>query len=408
MGKKLSLTSDQAKRKILLLFSVTTNLSILGFFKYYNFFVESTHQLLETLGFPQGDPYFLNVVLPVGISFYTFQSLSYTIDLYYNKTKAHKNLLSFAAYVALFPQLIAGPIVRHNELVPQLDDVPKSRFSIDNFAVGISFFCIGLAKKVLLADRIAYAIDPAIMNVEHLSLIEGWLCALGYTLQIYFDFSGYSDMAVGLGWMFNLRLPQNFNSPYKSESITEFWQRWHMSLSSWLRDYLYIPLGGNRKGTFLTYRNLMITMLLGGLWHGANWVFVIWGGYHGFLLAAHRYLKKQHLPQVPRQLKIATTFVLVLIGWIFFRSENLSQALIWFRSLINTENIFGLKNITYATQDPFFAALVMGLPMVFLAKNTFEMDHRFFTHKKALAYGLFLVVCTLFFVKKSPFLYFQF
>ncbi len=272
IGQWLFRIQNQKYRKILLLTSIIANLSVLGFFKYYNFFTETLNGAFALLG---GTPIFphLDLVLPIGISFYTFQSMSYVIDVYRRTASSHGSLLEFASYVTLFPHQISGPLVRHNVIVPQLEDAKTFIFNSQNFWKGICFFIFGLSKKMLIADRVAEAIDPIIGNVAIASNLEALFAMIGYTVQLYFDFSGYSDMAVGLGLMMNIQFPANFNSPYKSRSITEFWKRWHITLSSWLRDYLYISLGGNRKGTIFTYRNLLLTMTIGGLWHGANWTF---------------------------------------------------------------------------------------------------------------------------------------
>lgn len=293
IGKKLGDNEDHPlKRKYLLWTSLVLNLGLLGFFKYFNFFMESA-------AFISGGHFdSWNIILPVGISFYTFQSMSYTIDIYRGHQKPYDDFLAFATYVSFFPQLVAGPIVRHDELVPQfITPKDKGRLNWDDLTQGSQRFIIGLAKKILIADTIGVAIDQALIHLPDFSTLEAWMCALGYTFQIYYDFSGYSDMAIGLGRMFGFTFPENFHSPYKSKSITEFWRRWHMTLSFWLRDYLYISLGGNRSGKWGTYKNLILTMLLGGLWHGANWVFVIWGIYHGLLLAIERFFKgKLHIP----------------------------------------------------------------------------------------------------------------
>lgn len=409
IGLAISKLEDPVKRKRLLQFSLAVNLSILGFFKYFNFFIGSFYSLTSMMSSDPSRQFFLEIVLPVGISFYTFQSMSYIIDIYYKRTKPHTDFAAFAAYVALFPQLIAGPIVRHSDLVYQLEDPSRGTFDWNNFAQGIHLFCVGLCKKILLADRIALAIDPALLNFSSLSTPEAWLCALGYTAQLYFDFSGYSDMAIGLGRMMNFEFPQNFNSPYKSRSITEFWQRWHMTLSTWLRDYLYIPLGGNRLSKVKTYRNLMITMLLGGLWHGANWVYVVWGGYHGILLSIERFFKNKKIKIVPQVLTLPLTFFLIMIGWIFFRSPDMHFAYGWLHKMFLPDYTWGFFNLTASVRDRFAGALVVGYFIIFYCKNTFEFNFkRILIPRMAYLMGLLFVVCILLFSKESPFLYFQF
>jgi alginate O-acetyltransferase complex protein AlgI len=408
VGKKIHQTESLAKRRTLLLVSMITNLGVLGFFKYFNFFSDSFFSFANAVNLEMGSFTPWDIILPVGISFYTFQSMSYTIDVYRRSTGPYENFVSFAAYVSLFPQLVAGPIIRHNDLVPQLMDHSSYKFNANNFSQGLILFVLGLSKKVLIADRIGVTVDTLLPNLEYLTGLESWLCLLGYTTQLYFDFSGYSDMAIGLGKMMNLDFPINFNSPYKSKSITEFWQRWHMTLSSWLRDYLYISLGGNRKGTFKTYRNLFLTMLLGGLWHGANWTFVAWGAFHGSILIIER---KLNWPKVkaPAFLKMGLTFLLVMIGWAFFRSPSISFAIDWIGQLFVMEDFFMLKSIKGSLKDRFLFALAFGLIIVFSKKNLYERDLRnYFKPTYAFAYALLLIICTLYFGSKSPFLYFQF
>src|SRR5580693_1886193 len=316
--------SSPRRRKLFLIVPVTIDLVLLGFFKYFNFTVSSFAQLSAWLRLPV-HPSALNIILPVGISFYTFHTISYMVDAYRGVITPTRNFWEFSCYVSLFAQLVAGPIARFRQVEADLDNLDQAgRTRWLN--IGWSFFAIGMMKKVLLADTIAAVINPAWKDVAHLSTLGAWLCVLGYTYQIYFDFSGYSDMAVGLGYLFGIRLPQNFNSPYKAINVADFWRRWHISLSTCLRDYLYIPLGGSRvSANWLVYRNLMITMLLGGLWHGANWTFVFWGAYHGALLCIYRLFAKLW-DRLPPILQRAGTFFLVVIGWVFFRSDNLSAA----------------------------------------------------------------------------------
>ena len=304
--------------------SVVTNLSLLGFFKYFNFSVDSYNTLIGWLGLTglQLDSV-LRVALPLGISFYTFQSMSYTIDVFRGRATALGNFVDFACYVSLFPQLVAGPIVRFAEIEDQLRG---RRETVEKFARGVAFFSLGLAKKVLLANPCGKVADT-VFDAGSVVAVDAWYGALAYALQIYFDFSGYTDMAIGLALMLGFVLPKNFDSPYKAESITDFWRRWHMSLSNWLRDYLYLPLGGNRKGPRRTYINLLLVMLLGGLWHGAAWNFLVWGGFHGLLLAVERTRSKRSLfAPLPRPLRVAGTFLLVLVSWVIFRSDTLSNA----------------------------------------------------------------------------------
>src|SRR2546422_3413498 len=273
-------------RKLCLVAPITIDLLLLGFFKYFNFVLDTFTQLSGWLHAPV-HVRALDIVLPVGISFYTFHTISYIVDSYRRVVVPTKNIFEFSCYVSLFSQLVAGPIVRFRQIEADLENIDQAdrRASLN---AGWSFFVIGMIKKVILADTLAAMINPVLNEQTEFSTLTAWLCMLGYAYQLYFDFSGYSDMAVGLGRLFGLRLPQNFNSPYKATSPADFWHRWHISLSSCLRDYLYIPMGGSRGTRWHTYGNVMITMLLGGLWHGANWTFVFWGFYHGLLLVAHR------------------------------------------------------------------------------------------------------------------------
>src|SRR5918993_1432861 len=309
------------RARIALIVSMTSNLTLLGFFKYFNFGVDSYDALITWVGIPSLRlDSVLRVTLPLGISFYTFQSMSYAIDLYRGDARAVRSFIDFACFVSMYPQLVAGPIIRFSEVADQL----RSRtHTVAKFARGVAFFSLGLAKKVLLANPCGKIADLA-FEAGSLGPIEAWYGVTAYAFQIYFDFSGYSDMAIGLGLMLGFVFPKNFDSPYKSHSITEFWHRWHISLSTWLRDYLYRPLGGNRKGPGRTYVNLFVVMLPGGLWHGAAWNFVVWGALHGVLLAGERLRGKAALYGVlPRAARIAVTFVIVLVTWVFFRSADL-------------------------------------------------------------------------------------
>ncbi|MFO1078531.1 MAG: MBOAT family protein [Planctomycetota bacterium] len=311
-----------------LVLSLVTNLGLLGWFKYANFGVESLRALLHAAGFA-GDFAWVDVVLPVGISFYTFQTMSYTIDLYRGEVEPARSFVDFLCYVSMFPQLVAGPIVRWSLLESELRGLPARRFDARQVFHGVLFFQVGLAKKVLLADAVAQFANGSFgaPDAHALAAADAWLGAIAYAFQIYFDFSGYSDMAIGLGLLLGFHFPINFDAPYRADSITDFWRRWHISLSTWLRDYLYVPLGGNRKGPVRTYVNLMATMLLGGLWHGAAWNFVAWGGYQGGWLVVERLAgRRPWYGPLPRALRIPITFVLVLFGWVLFRADGLGHA----------------------------------------------------------------------------------
>ena len=280
------LAATGPRRRLFLIVPIAIDLMLLAFFKYANFAVSTLSEMAQWLGIPAHLPV-LEIVLPVGISFYTFHTITYIVDSYRGVIKPTRNFFEFSCYVSLFPQLVAGPIVRFRQIEADLEAIDRDDRP-DWGRLGWSFFVIGMIKKVLIADTIAAMIDPPLASYSGLSTGDAWLCVLGYTYQLYFDFSGYCDMAVGLGYLFGLRLPQELRLAVQGVDIADFWRRWHISLSSCLRDYLYIPLGGNRHGAWQTNRNLMVTMLLGGLWHGANWTFVFWGGYHGLLLVLHR------------------------------------------------------------------------------------------------------------------------
>jgi D-alanyl-lipoteichoic acid acyltransferase DltB (MBOAT superfamily) len=329
IGHRVVQQSVKGRSKVLLAGAIGINLILLGYFKYANFFAVNLNHFTDT-SLQIGE-----IVLPLGISFFTFTQIAFLVDTYQGKVKEF-NFVHYALFVTYFPHLIAGPVLHHKEMMPQFAKRNVCHINWDNVAVGLSIFVLGLAKKVLIADTLADFSTPIFSGVAaggQPMLIEAWIGALAYTLQLYFDFSAYSDMAIGLSLMFNVRLPVNFNSPYKATSIIDFWRRWHMTLSRFLRDYLYIPLGG-RNGKTQRYLNVMITMLLGGLWHGAGWTFVIWGGLHGFYLMVNHAWRglKQSMDwgdggQLAKLGAGALTFVAVIVGWVFFRADNFSSAL---------------------------------------------------------------------------------
>lgn len=282
---KADAQDDKVLKKRLLTFAITGNLLLLIYYKYANFFVTNVNSLIGT------DWSFNNLILPLGISFFTFTQIAYLVDTFQGKVKEY-NFSHYLLFVTYFPHLIAGPVLHHKQMMPQFNATATYRISLENIAIGLTFFSIGLAKKVLLADNLAEYATPVFTAADTgvpVQFFGAWVGALAYTFQLYFDFSGYSDMAIGISKMFGVNLPINFNSPYKAQSIIEFWRRWHISLSQFLREYLYFPLGGNRKGPTRRYINLLITMVLGGLWHGANWTFVIWGGLHGLYLCINHF-----------------------------------------------------------------------------------------------------------------------
>jgi alginate O-acetyltransferase complex protein AlgI len=326
-------------QKIALVVTICSNLALLGFFKYFNFGMDNFDSMVRWLGMPQlaADLSF-RILLPLGISFYTFQSLSYGIDVYRGDAHAIRNFVDYACYVSMFPQLVAGPIIRFHEVASQLR---HRTCTVEKFARGASFVALGLAKKVLLANPCGRIADAA-FDAGAVGLVDSWIGAAAYAFQIYFDFSGYSDMAIGLGLMLGFVFAKNFDSPYQSSSITEFWRRWHLSLSTWLRDYLYIPLGGNQRGDRRTYFNLAAVMLLGGLWHGAAWTFLIWGGIHGAMLIFERMRDKTAFwDKMPRALQTATTFLILLVAWVFFRSGDLPSAFQYCASMFGASGLEG-------------------------------------------------------------------
>ncbi|MGH1485104.1 MAG: MBOAT family O-acyltransferase [Cellvibrionaceae bacterium] len=338
--------SHEFRKKAYLYTSIIINLSILGVFKYFNFFAENFSLLLNQFGITPGFTT-LYIVLPVGISFYTFQTMSYTIDVYRGKLKPGESLIDVAAYISFFPQLVAGPIERGNTFLPQFQRLRT--ISLAAIKSGAILFLWGLFKKVVIADNLSPLADPIFSNPAVYSSGELLVALLAFTFQIYCDFSGYSDMARGIARSMGFSLMLNFNIPYISRTPSEFWQRWHISLSSWLRDYLYIPLGGNRKGEFNTYRNLSLTMLLGGLWHGASWTFVVWGAFHGLILVIYRMLKVDDFIKGPRYngvkrysidaLLICLMFFWVVVSWLFFRAASLTDASIFIYTIATLSDL---------------------------------------------------------------------
>lgn len=328
---KVTLKSKAAK--ILLWTGIGINLAIIAYYKYSNFFVASMNGVLST-NFPLWE-----LFLPLGISFYTFTQIAYLVDVYKGETqKNNYDLLTYSLFIVYFPQLIAGPILRHDELIPQFYKLRHYIFSQKNFALGITLFSMGLCKKVLIADNVSPWVGIVFNNAGEVTFIEAWVGALAYTFQLYFDFSGYSDMAIGLGLMFNIHLPVNFDSPYKATSIIDFWRRWHITLSNFLRDYLYIPLGGNRKGEIRRYLNLFTTMLLGGLWHGAGWTFIIWGGLHGIYLSINHLWRKLKKP-MPGFIAWVITFFFVIVSWVLFRAQNLPDGVEIIKAMVGLKGI---------------------------------------------------------------------
>jgi alginate O-acetyltransferase complex protein AlgI len=385
---------------------IALSLGTLGFFKYFMFFEANLNHVLGWMG-TSALPV-LEVALPIGVSFYTFHALSYTIDVYRGTAPPVRSFVDFACYIALFPQLVAGPIIRYNTVSDQL--VRRSHTQ-ERFASGVALLILGFAKKTLLANPMGRVADVA-FGAQSLYTGDAWFGAVAYALQIYFDFSGYSDMAVGLGRMLGFEFLKNFDSPYHAESITDFWRRWHISLSTFLRDYLYVPLGGNRKGPLRTYFNLTVVMLLGGLWHGANWTFVVWGAYHGILLASERMQGKESAyRRLPRPLRVAITFVLVLFSWVLFRSPTLESAMNFIGVMLGRGSAGPGSLILPALLYTQGTLLIMALGALIVAWPVQAHDwSRHVTWPRAiLVQPLFWVsLMTMFSQSFNPFLYFQF
>ena len=420
IGRQLSVnkTNKYYSNKTLLIVGIVFNLGLLGYFKYSDFFISNYNTVFDT------DISLLYLTLPLAISFYTFQQIAYLVDSYRSETKEY-DFLNYAVFVTFFPQLIAGPIVHHAEMMPQFANVRNKVRNYHNIALGLFIFSMGLFKKVVIADTFALWATQGFDVAEKLNMIEAWMTSLSYTFQLYFDFSGYTDMAIGIALLFNIKLPINFNSPYKATSIQDFWRRWHMTLSRFLKDYVYIPLGGNRKGETRTYVNLFATFLLGGIWHGAGWTFVLWGALHGIALMIHRAWQKLGF-KMHTLLAWFITFNFVNIAWVFFRAKEFDDALkvlkgMFFGSLIFPESLrsrlsfldkYGIEfgnwmNVFH--EGPIIAlCLIAGFVLILAFQNSMQLRNRF----KPNYYYLFLT--TLFFFsifmlnRKSEFIYFNF
>jgi alginate O-acetyltransferase complex protein AlgI len=399
--------ATQGEKKLAVVACVVTNLSLLAFFKYYMFAAETLNQMLAVVGSQQFRV--LTVVLPIGISFYTFHSLTYIIDLYRGHAAPAKSFSGFSAFVALFPDLVAGPIIRYKTLAEQLRE---REHTVSRFASGIAIFMVGFAKKILLANPCGQVAD-AVFGAGNPAAVDAWMGALAYAFQIYFDFCGYSDMAVGLGRMLGFEFPRNFDAPYRSESITELWRRWHISLSNVLRDYLYFALGGNRKGEGRTYFNLGVVMLLGGLWHGAKWTFVAWGAFHGLLLVIERWRGKQSFyAWLPRPGRIAVTFALMLFSWVLFRADNMTAAVDYLGAMFGLTPSSEVSPLLGALIYTPYHLLIMGLcaVLVFQPRQAHDWALSPLTWgRTAVVVPLFvLAVMTMYSQAFNPFLYFQF
>ena len=394
----VQIIEDLKRKKWVVRTGVGLNLLVLGYFKYTHFLVDSFGSFSRTLAespFPA-----VEIVLPIGISFLTFQSISYIIDVARRDAPPARSIMDFMAFSTLFPQLIAGPVLRYKDLSEQLTD---RTHSYAKFSEGVSRFVAGLSMKLLIADSVAPLADR-MFELSNPSMSEAWLGALAYTIQLFFDFAGYSAMAIGLGLMIGFRFVENFNAPYISTSITEFWRRWHISLSNWLRDYLYIPLGGNRGGALKTYRNLMLTMVLGGFWHGANWTFLIWGAWHGLLLSIERALGARNGEVWGRSLGWVLTMVAVILGWVMFRATSVSQAMTMYGGMFGLNGWRLSPETLYLNQSIEYLALLVGIALA-LAPALREVRIPGKAQTICLFALCYLMLCA---QSYSPFLYFQF
>jgi D-alanyl-lipoteichoic acid acyltransferase DltB (MBOAT superfamily) len=409
IGLALAKTERPIARKALLLTSVVYYLGVLSVFKYFNFFVDNVAALASAAGV-HVRPIHLRLVLPFGISFFTFETMSYTIDVYRRDAQPCRRYLDYLLFVCFFPHLVAGPIVRPRQMLPQFEKEPRAEAEAQ--ARGLWVIVVGLAKKIVIGDYLAANLVGRVFdNPERYSSVEILVAVYAYAVQIYCDFSGYTDVAIGSAQLFGYELPQNFNAPYTATNIQDFWRRWHMSLSSWLRDYLYIPLGGNRGSALFTYRNLMLTMLLGGLWHGASWNFVVWGGLHGAALVATQIFHKRFGGDAPRGLArvLATvaTFHFVCLCWIFFRAPTLQHSLLAIRRI--GELSWGTANLSPRV----VAVLLVGMATHFLPNDLLDRARERFVRSPAVVQGIVLVVAAyaLHFAagtKAEPFVYGQF
>lgn len=406
-GLLIDKTVDRSHlRKFILILGIILNLALLFYYKYYDFFIENINNILNM------NLELKRIVLPIGISFFTFQGMSYIIDIYRNDGKVNKNIFSVALYISLFPQLVAGPIIKYKAVDEQ---IRNRKESIDYFSYGINRFVIGLGKKIIISDMLGAISDNIFLlaNSSGIDMITAWIGAICYTLQIYFDFSGYSDMAIGLGHLFGFKFPENFNYPYISRSITEFWRRWHISLSTWFKEYLYIPLGGNRRGN--VYFNLVVVFLVTGLWHGASWNFVIWGLWHGLFMIIERLIRdKAWYKKIPLIIKIFITLFIVIIGWVLFKATTLEEGLKYLSIMFGLSNFSNITfEYTYFISRKFIVLIIIGIiASTPIFKNIFNRyrDIKVFELIKTILIILLFIISIIFMVNStySPFIYFQF
>ncbi len=405
----------RVNKKAWLIFGILFNIALLAYYKYADFFIENVNLLTGS------EIALLHVVLPLAISFFTFQQIAYLVDSYHGLTKEY-DFLTYALFVSFFPQLIAGPIVHHKEVIPQFSKISNFAKNYKNIASGIFVFLIGLFKKVMVADTLSVYVARGFNGISALNMAEAWFTSLAYTMQIYYDFSGYCDMAIGAALLFNIHLPINFNSPYKSLNIQDFWRRWHMTLSKFLRDYIYIPLGGNRKSPFKTYANLVTVFLVGGFWHGASWTFVMWGALHGAATVVHRLWRLLAI-EMPRWLAWFITFNFINVTWIFFRANKISDAFLLLGKMFDVASIqhlemykikFLFENLGVRSKE--FEYLLLAFLATILLKNSIELlsgfeikdNRKCCYYGAAIGTGLAVLISKIVFVPYTEFIYFNF
>ncbi|MDN5211674.1 MBOAT family protein [Fulvivirgaceae bacterium BMA12] len=401
VGKALNKQKDSNSKRWILIAGITFNLSLLIFFKYTDFLIENINSLTA------GHISLLHITLPLAISFFTFQQIAYLVDSYQGLTGTY-NFFNYGLFVAFFPQLIAGPIVHHSEMMPQFYTEENKNFSYENFVKGLYVFFMGLGKKIIIADTFAIFANHGYGNTASLTMLDGWITSLSYAGQLYFDFSGYTDMAIGAALMFNIKIPINFNSPYKALSIQDFWRRWHITLSRFLRDYIYIPLGGNRNGEFKTLSNLMITFIIGGIWHGAGWTFVFWGFLHGAGLIIHRLWQKTGL-KMPNIIALILTFNFVNVAWVFFRATTWTDAINVLSAMFGIGKVWDLQ-VTVLIDIYAIPMALCGIVLLFY-KNTNQLLQEFSFNTKHLASAISLITLGMLFINSTTandFLYFDF
>ena len=422
VGLKIYESSDKKTKKSYLWISILFNLGLLGFFKYFNFFIDSWIDLLGTFGYEHQSTWTLNVILPVGISFYTFQTMSYSLDIYYGKLKPTKDFISFASFVSFFPQLVAGPIERASNLLPKI--LKNRAFKYEQGVQGLRIILWGIFKKVVIADNLGEYVDKVFSNYNMYDGSTLFIILFFFTFQIYCDFSGYSDIAIGVAKLFGIKLSQNFKYPYFSRNIGDFWKKWHISLSSWFRDYVYIPLGGSKRGNLLAVRNIFITFLISGFWHGANWTFIIWGFVHAILYIPLFLFRNKPFSKNKEKLYVNTnllkksfqtgiTFFAVMIAWVFFRSDSITDAFLYLKKIFSNNLLLSPKNDFLQLSIGADVIIDTGILLIFIIfefiqknkKTIFEIENK--TLRRTIYY-LIILLTLLRYNDGNNFIYFQF